>query len=172
MYAQRRVIVRLGLSTLLIVSLVALMVKIFGEPAPSAYNARTLSQLHQYVNALELFRSEKGTYLITSQFVCLGDYADDACWDKRGRGVAEDVRFNDLLDNYVPLLSSGPMVDDETFPEEGREGYIYRSLKEGGGYEIQFVLAGRKKRCGFGSELSLSVIQSQKSQNTLCAIVR
>lgn len=169
---QQRKLIRLGLSTLLIVLLIVLMIEIFGEPSPSAYNARTVTQLQQYVMALELLRSEGSTYPITNEFVCLGDYDDDACWDKAGRGVKEDARFNEAFMRYVPLLSSGPMVEDDRSPSEDREGYIYRSLNNGRGFEILYMLAGSGRKCGFGSDITVQTTESQKNENTLCTIVR
>jgi hypothetical protein len=172
MTGQKRLIIRVGLSTLLIASLVVLMITIFGEPSPHAYNARTIAQLQQYVTALELVRLEKGTYPITTEFICVGDYADDRCWDKNGEGVIEDPQFNDMLDAFIPLLSSGQLIKDEHNSENNREGYVYRSRLNGRGYEIQYLLIGKNRQCGFGQDLSISVSESRGQENTLCTILR
>jgi hypothetical protein len=169
---QKKLIIRLGLGALLVASLVVLMLEIFGEPGAQAQNARTLTQLQQYVTALELVRSENGLYPITHDFVCLGDYTDNTCWDKGGAGIKEDEMFNDALDAFVPILSAGRMVTDERNPDESREGYIYRSKSNGRGYEIQYLLVGKDKRCGFGADLSLDTIESRRNNNTFCAIIR
>lgn len=172
MERQRRLIVRLGLGTLLLVLLTILMLELFGEPSPSAYNARTLGQLQQYVTALELVRLEAGEYPRTEHTVCLGDYPDDACWDNNGSGIKESAEFNDVLDTFLPILSAGRFVEDTTNPSESREGYTYRSIQEGRSYEIQYLLVGKNKPCGFGSDLGLTVEGSKQQEHTLCTIRR
>jgi hypothetical protein len=172
MDTQKRFILRIGLLVLLIASLSGLMAVLFGEPTPQARNARTITQLQQYVTALELVRLEKGTYPVTEGFVCVGDYTDDLCWNERGRGVEENHVFNDMLDTYVPLLSSGLYVEDTKDPNEGREGYVYRSRQNGRGYEIQYLLIGKDKPCGFGQELTIDIVTSKDTTNTLCTIIR
>jgi hypothetical protein len=172
MNTERRTIIRIGLLALLVMSLVGLMVLLFGNPSPHASNARTLAQLQQYMNALELIRLEKGTYPITEGLVCLGDYNDNQCWDKEGRGVVEDRHMNDMLDTYVPILPAGPLISDTANPENGREGYVYRSERNGRSYEIQYMLTGKRTSCGFGEELALQVVKSKESAHTLCTLTR
>jgi hypothetical protein len=172
MREQRRLIIRLGLSSILILLLTILMLIIFGEPSSSAYNARTVSQLQQYMTALELVRLENGTYPLTTGPVCLGDYADDLCWDNEGRGVKEDPSFNESMDNFVPLLSAGKLVMDKDDSTQDREGYTYESKQNGHGYEIQFALQGKNMRCGFGGDLSVTVEESGRGEITYCSIMR
>ena len=169
---QKRIIVRLGLGALLIVSLTVLLITLFGDPSPQAQNARTLSQLQQYLTALELVRLEKGSYPLAQEPVCLGDYIDDRCWDKGGQGVFEDAQFNDMLDTYVPILPAGQMIQDSRNPEHGREGYIYQSRMNGRGFQIQYVLVGKEMSCGFGEELSVEVQTLREQTNTFCTLTR
>ncbi len=169
---QKRYIIRVGLSALLILALVILMLTIFGEPSREAYNTRTVAQLQQYVTALELIRLENNFYPITEGPVCLGDYSDNRCWDKEGVGVKESALFNDMMDNFVPLLSAGKMVVDERDSINNREGYTYQSKNRGSGYEIQYALQGKNMRCGFGSDLSLTVAEAPGDTITVCVITR
>ncbi len=148
------------------------MLTIFGRPSTGAYNTKTVTQLQQYVTALELIRSENATYPVTEGTVCLGDYSDDLCWDKEGKGVKEVLSFNESMDNFVPLLSAGKIVVDENDSTNSREGYTYTSNNKGRGYVIQYALQGKNMRCGFGAELSLAVAEIQEGSITLCAITR
>jgi hypothetical protein len=170
MKRHEKLILRSGLLVILFSLLTVLMLQVFGDPSLKAQNTRTLSQLHQYMTALELYRSEKNIYPTTDSLVCLGDYGDDACWDEEGKGVREDFIFNDLLDGYLPILPAGKMVVDEDDASLSREGYVYLSKNSGKGYEIEYMLTGRM-HCGFGEDLSLTVFESTGS-NTLCSIVR
>lgn len=121
------------------------------------------------MNALELVRADTGEYPGPDDlFVCLGDYADNACWDVYGTGVKENEEFQTALIKYIPLLSSGAMVEDKGDSKAGREGYIYKSFDNGNGYEIQYMLAGKDKNCALGEPHTETLPET--AANTLCRI--
>ncbi len=168
----RQKIVRIGLFALLFVSLAALMYMPFRGQSEKTQNARTLAVLQQYMNALELIQLDMNGYPGGQEFVCLGDYEDNYCWDNEGTHISENEAFNTALMQYVPLLSAGPIIVDSKNPTATREGYVYRRLRNGGGYEIQYPLYGSNASCGFGRELTLDVTKESQNEYTLCTIIR
>lgn len=170
MATSRQKIIRLGLIALLIVSLSALLLLLMGDRSGHASNTRTISQIQEYMKALELIRANDGRYPGPSEFVCLGDYPDDGCWNRSGMGKFEHAELNAQLAEYLPLLPAGRLVKDSLLPGLGREGYIYRQFNNGNNYEIRYVLQGHENDCGLGKEVVFEI--DIYGENVLCHIVR
>ena len=172
MHREKRKLLKVGLLLILVVSITALFLSVLKNNPAQAYNTRTITQLQQYIHALELVYLDDGQYPGDEEFVCLGDYSDDRCWENGGTGKSEDIEVNKKLSRYLPLLPAGNMVMSESFPDQSREGYIYRQLRGGNGYEIQYFLSGKDKNCGFGETISVSSESATHYENTWCHIIR
>lgn len=152
---------------------IGLIVVMWGK-TDAAYTARTIAQLRQYINAIELTYTDTREYPGTEEFACLGDYNDDRCWDRFGTGVKEDEALNAALLVYLRPLPAGPLIEDVLYGTSTREGYIYRTRREGQGYEIRYLLEGKDQDCGFGEELQNAVRGTTplEGETTLCTIIR
>ena len=168
MVTQQQKIIRVGLVIVLVAALSVLLLVLMGNRPSEAYNTRTITQMHQYITVLELIHSDLGQYPGSSEFACLGEYADGMCWDKGGTGVHEDMELSRLIAHYLPLLPAGKMVEHVRDTTENREGYIYRAIDNGQKYEIRYALAGTDKDCGAGEILR----SSEDGEITICHITR
>lgn len=167
---ERQKIAEVVLIVLLVLVLALIVYMVVSMKKNGSQNTRTLTALHQYMNAIELARVED-IYPGKNSFACLGDYTDNLCWDKEGTGISEDATLNETLRKFLPLLPPGTIVEDVTDSALSREGYIYRTRQAGTGYEIQYVLKGRNQDCGFGEEVKVQVMKETQTLNTLCTII-
>lgn len=174
MHTPQQKIIRLGLMLVLIAALATLFGIALWHSAPDTADRRDVAHITAYLNALELARIDDGHYPGERRLVCLGDYADNACWDKGGTGVEESPQVNEVLARYLPSLPKGGMVESAVAAEEGREGYVYRAFANGTRYEINYLRAGEGADCMEGALpiADLAVRATPFHGNTWCRIVR
>jgi prepilin-type N-terminal cleavage/methylation domain-containing protein len=127
-----------------------------------ARNAKRLSDIKQYVLAIEMAYDDNGIYPGITEWRCLGDYDDDWCW-LGGTGhpeslVTDIAVLNDILSPYISSLPA-----DQTLicgyagdPARCYEGYIYQCTGLSGGIcsgmAIRWFLEGDAE-CGLGRDM-------------------
>lgn len=94
-----------------------------------AYNAKIVTGVKNYLQAIEVYKSEEGVYPMTSPeqnddyiaVVCLGSgYVGGGCGRISGVDVYEDSVFNDEL---AAILGSALIVNDQSLPS-GPEAFV------------------------------------------------
>lgn len=146
----------------------ALAVTGFRSAQAKARNAKRLSNIEQYINALESYRTQNGSfpdffpYTNTfSDWHCLGEYDNDNCWNNGTQIVR--VGANGLLAPFFPALPGGGYVECGNLKIGGNayskiEGYIIKDTPEAlpasnppiVGAVIKWAMEGAGQSCGKG----------------------
>lgn len=126
-------------------------------------NSARRSQIEQFTKAFELYHLDVGTYP-TNTFTCLGDYADDRCW-QNGTSALERASFNSRLDGYMGQIPKDPGT---MFTKDSNqyEGMVYNAINGGKGYIIYYFLEGSNRDCGLGAE------RTSTSPDTQCQLTK
>ncbi|NCN52448.1 prepilin-type N-terminal cleavage/methylation domain-containing protein [Candidatus Parcubacteria bacterium] len=133
-----------------------------------AQNTNYLSQIDAYQKVFELYYSDNGFYpksgvSATGAEYCLGEgYPNGTCWHNTGTGRSENSTFNTALKQYISALPIPAVIN----PSASLQGAIYKHLNSGGGYDVQYFLAGNNQNCGKGTFIS------NISGNTRCQIIK
>lgn len=135
------------LSTLALVSL--------NESRLKAINSKKLSDIKNYVTAIETYRTSNSGYPDPGDTTwrCLGDYEDNACWANNNR--SENATLNAILAEVVPDLPTIGPDGVNTCLEDSWEGAVYRCTDRTGSichdYEINWYMEKVGNDCGIGT---------------------
>jgi len=128
-----------------------------------------VAQIKEYQKAFEYYYSDNGRYPAMagskSGQLCLGDYADDLCWEW-GQSVEESPALtNALVPRYMNKLPEGESIlfgDDSGMTYEGM---VYRFHDFGSSYSILYFMDGNNEDC------RLPGVESQNvGKDTLCTL--
>ncbi len=112
-----------------------------------ARNTKRLSNIKQYITAMQLYYSDYGGYPTTDTSNgsrCLGNYPDNLCW-LNGTSVGENANLNNSLSTYYPTLPVGDTACSW-------EGYLFfRNVTASPAiYYIDWIMEGISANCGQG----------------------
>jgi len=135
-------------------------------------NAARVSQLQEYIKALNLSYSNVGAYPMwgsgsTGSLICLGDYGDDRCWQTNSNPAGSAAERSVIADALVPsFFGMLPMGETTVFgggSSPTYEGMTYQHLNYGRGYQIQYFMEGNGQNC-----LLTNTTSSDVGADTLC----
>ena len=146
----------------------ALMLVFFFMPMligtiPRARNARTIANVRQYYNAIELYKLQNGTYpsvpgeaRVSFSMVCLGrGYRSGTCGNVTGNSVYESNDFLTKLGTVSNTLANSVVNTEEgSVQNESFVGAVYGidvvgppAPHSGHGRVIEWFLEGRDQKC-------------------------
>jgi len=132
-------------------------------------NVARVAQIREYQKAFDLYYSETGYYPkfgsgITST-MCLGDYADNACWASGTSELERTTIPNAITPNYMGMMPSGENIMFGQGNSTEYEGMIYTHRDYGKAYTIQYFMEGNDKDC-----LLDKTTASNVGDDTLCVL--
>ena len=124
-------------------TLATVIIASLGSAREKSRNTAKISQIKQYMTALELYRSDNGEYPGGTSLSCMGEYSDNRCWGSNGtqRGAGthpnSSALTNSLIPGYLPRwgADSGTIIN-------GYEGIAYQVANGSMGYSIYYYLEG------------------------------
>ncbi len=154
---------------LVVISIIALLSVIVMASMEDARNrARNSAKnqlVQQYLNALELYRSENNKYPTSStpeEFVCLGDYGSGGCLGN----INTDSILVNKISEYIPGAPADltPTIVGST----DRKGVMYLcSRNDCREFEIRWILHNTGEKClgpitglGYGSSHTMCIYES------------
>lgn len=124
-----------------------------------ARNVKRLSDIEQYVLAIEMLYDRDGIYPGDTTWHCLGDYgADQRCWFS-GTSVLELATLNSALDDFIPSLPSDMMLicGYGGNPASCYEGYIYMCTSSScNAIDIRWFMEENNASCGIGRDTGVA----------------
>jgi len=142
------------ISLLMSLSLVA-----FSSARDKASNTKKITDVKAYTNALTLYYEDYGEYPGNNDWICLGDYADDNCWNDNN--TPENSTINTSLSQYLPSLPISELSC-------GREGYVYQLQPNNHIYLIKWTMKGANQSCQFQNATAATPPPSENC--TLCTL--
>lgn len=132
-------------------------------------NVARATQVKEYQKAFEYYYSDNGRYPavenMRSGSMCLGDYADDRCW-QRGESVSErQSLFDALVPKYMNKIPESETILFGQNSETTYEGIVYRYKDFGSNYSIEYFMSGQNEDCRLPGAESQNV-----GDDTLCRI--
>ncbi len=146
-----------------------ILVELIGSARGRTENLTTISQMREYRQAMDVFFLETGYFPNksgqTSGATCLGDYADDTCWEN-GESVKEDADILGILvPNIIPNVPTGSEKKYGVYAGKYYVGAIYKYSVSGRAYEMQYFLKGNDQPCTLDDTVATNV-----GKDTLCTL--
>lgn len=139
--------------------LVSLVVITFRDSKIKANNVERLSDIAQYINVFELANTQESEYSDPddTDWHCLGDYTDDACW-QNGNSLSESATLNTNISRFTSQLPANNVLICGYAGSECYEGYIYKCTDRADDrcldFEVRWFIEGNNESCGIGSEIT------------------
>lgn len=157
---------------LVVIAIIALLSTIvlssLSDARAKARNASRVTLVRQYMNALELYRNDNGSYpysaITQNTYYCLGETGSNVCFIQSGFGIDGNSTLNSSISPYIP---GPPAMLEKILGDTGNmHGLLYRctnlSSSKCNNYELYWLGETSNPFCGPG------IAGSSSGNNKFC----